>query len=105
METKKLIVITGASSGFGLEMAKAFSKEGYPLLLLARRVENMEALNLPNTLCRKLDVTIKADFDKVIAEAEAIYGDTDLLVNNAGVMLLGDIATQDPLEWKKIARR
>ncbi|WP_310993952.1 SDR family oxidoreductase [Aequorivita marina] len=102
METKKLIVITGASSGFGLEMAKAFSKDGYPLLLLARRVEKMEALNLPNTLCRKLDVTNKADFEKVIAEAEAIYGDTDLLVNNAGVMLLGDITTQDPAEWKKM---
>lgn len=102
METKKLIVITGASSGFGLEMAKAFSKDGYPLLLLARRVEKMEALNLPNTLCRKLDVTNKADFEKVIAEAEAMYGDTDLLVNNAGVMLLGDITTQDPAEWKKM---
>ncbi|MCZ8229592.1 SDR family NAD(P)-dependent oxidoreductase [Flavobacterium sp.] len=33
---KQLIVITGASSGFGLEMAKEFSKSGYPLLLLAR---------------------------------------------------------------------
>ncbi|WP_452229796.1 MULTISPECIES: SDR family oxidoreductase [unclassified Lacinutrix] len=102
METKKLIVITGASSGFGLEMAKAFSKDGYPLLLLARRVEKMEALHLPNTLCRKLDVTNKENFEKVIAEAEAIYGETDLLVNNAGVMLLGDITTQDPAEWKKM---
>lgn len=44
---KKLVVITGASSGFGMEMAKEFSKEGYPLLLLARRIEKMEALNLP----------------------------------------------------------
>ena len=102
METKKLIVITGASSGFGLELAKAFSKDGYPLLLLARRVEIMEALHLPNTLCRKLDVTNKENFEKVIAEAEAIYGETDLLVNNAGVMLLGDITTQDPAEWKKM---
>lgn len=102
METKKLIVITGASSGFGLEMAKVFSKDGYPLLLLARRVEKMEALHLPNTICRKLDVTNKKNFEKVIAEAEAIYGEADLLVNNAGVMLLGDITTQDPAEWKKM---
>ncbi len=102
METKKLIVITGASSGFGLELAKTFSKDGYPLLLLARRIEKMEALNLPNALCRKLDVTNKADFEKVIAEAEAVYGETDLLVNNAGVMLLGDISTQNPREWKKM---
>lgn len=97
---KQLIVITGASSGFGLEMAKEFSKSGYPLLLLARRVEKMEALNLPNTLCRKVDVTDKNAFENAIREAEAVYGKTDLLINNAGIMLLGDIATQDPGEWK-----
>lgn len=96
----KLIVITGASSGFGLEMAKAFSKEGYPLLLLARRVENMEALELPNTMCRKVDVTNKESFETAVREAEEVYGKTDLIINNAGVMLLGDIATQDAQEWK-----
>lgn len=102
MADKKLIVITGASSGFGLEMAKAFSADGHPLLLLARRVEKMEALNLPNALCRKVDVTVKSTFEKAIAEAEAAYGSVDLLVNNAGVMLLGDLATQDASEWKKM---
>lgn len=96
----KLVVITGASSGFGLEMAKEFAKEGYPLLLLARRIEKMEALALPNTLCRKVDVTNKEEFETAVREAEAIYGKTDLIVNNAGVMLLGDIATQDAKEWK-----
>lgn len=101
METdNKLVVITGASSGFGLEMAKEFAKEGYPLLLLARRVEKMEALELPNTLCRQVDVTQPEEFEKAIREAEAKYGKTDLLVNNAGVMLLGDLASQDASEWK-----
>ncbi|MCG8580518.1 MAG: SDR family oxidoreductase [Bacteroidales bacterium] len=96
----KLIVITGASSGFGLELAKEFAKDGYPLLLLARRVEKMEALKLPNTICRKVDVTNKMDFEAAVREAEAKFGKTDLIVNNAGVMLLGDIATQDTQEWK-----
>lgn len=101
METdNKLVVITGASSGFGLEMAKEFAKEGYPLLLLARRVEKMEALELPNTLCRQVDVTQPEEFEKAVREAEAKYGKTDLLVNNAGVMLLGDLASQDASEWK-----
>lgn len=97
---KPLVVITGASSGFGMAVAKQFSKAGYPLLLLARRLENMEALQLPNTLCKQVDVTDKASFESAIREAESTYGKTDLLVNNAGVMLLGDIATQDPREWK-----
>ncbi len=97
---KPLVVITGASSGFGMELAKLFAKDGYPLLLLARRVENMEKLNLPNTLCRKVDVTDKTAFEEAVREAEALYGKTDLLVNNAGVMQLGSIETQDPNEWK-----
>ncbi|GAA0180408.1 SDR family oxidoreductase [Clostridium sediminicola] len=99
---KKLVVITGASSGFGMEMAKEFAKDGYPMLLLARRVEKMEALNLPNTMCRKVDVTDAEAFEKAIREAEDVYGKTDLLVNNAGVMLLGSIETQNPKEWKKM---
>ncbi|MCL3780916.1 SDR family oxidoreductase [Prolixibacteraceae bacterium JC049] len=96
----KLVVITGASSGFGLELAKEFAKDGYPMLLLARRVEKMEELELPNTICRKVDVTNKEEFELAVREAEAIYGKTDLIVNNAGVMLLGDLATQDAKEWK-----
>ena len=54
---KGLVVITGASSGIGKATAETFSKEGYPLLLLARRVEILEELKLPNTLCIKADVT------------------------------------------------
>lgn len=99
---KKLVVITGASSGFGMEMAKQFAKDGYPLLLLARRVEKMEALNLPNTMCKKVDVTDLEGFEKAVREAEEVYGKTDLLVNNAGVMLLGSLENQDPAEWKKM---
>ncbi|MFS1876659.1 SDR family oxidoreductase [Enterovibrio norvegicus] len=97
---KKLVVITGASSGIGEAIAKQFSAQGHPLLLLARRVDRLEALNLPNTLCKHVDVTDKASFDDAIAAAEAMYGEADLLVNNAGVMLLGDMATQDAAEWQ-----
>lgn len=99
---KKLVVITGASSGFGMALAKAFAKDGYPMLLLARRVEKMEALALPNTLCRKVDVTDQAAFEAAVREAEAEYGKTDLLVNNAGLMQLGSIEAQDPTEWKNM---
>lgn len=97
---KKLVVITGASSGFGFELAKEFSKEGYPLLLLARRLEKMEELNLPNSICKKVDVTDRNAFETAVREAEEIYGKTDLIINNAGVMLLGDVASQDASEWK-----
>ena len=99
---KKLVVITGASSGFGLALAKEFSNDGYPVLLLARRLEKMQELNLPNSICKKVDVTDKKAFESAVREAEEIYGKTDLIINNAGVMLLGDISTQNSNEWQKM---
>lgn len=100
MSTKPLIIITGASSGIGEASAKLFSKRGYPLLLLARRIERLEALKLPNTLCRKVDVTDFDSFQKAVLEAEQKFGPTDMILNNAGVMLLSEIRDQDPKEWK-----
>lgn len=98
---KNLIVITGASSGFGAEIAKKFNKDGYPLLLLGRRTEKIEALNLAGeVMIRHADVTDQVELAKAIKEAEAVYGPVDLLVNNAGVMLLGNIWKQSPKEWK-----
>ncbi|EGR2177177.1 SDR family oxidoreductase [Vibrio parahaemolyticus] len=99
---KKLVVITGASSGIGEAIARRFSEEGQPLLLVARRVERLEALNLPNTLCEKVDVTDQASLITAIEKAEAQFGPADVLVNNAGVMLLGQIDTQDAAEWKRM---
>lgn len=100
--TKKLIVITGASSGFGAEIAKKFNKDGYPMLLLGRRIEKIKELplNFDNIMVEKVDVTDKEAFEKAIRKAENKFGETDLLVNNAGVMLLGNVMTQDSKEWQ-----
>ena len=97
---KSLVIITGASSGIGAATAKHFSDLGHPLLLVARRVERLKALNLPNTLCEEVDVTDVDAFAKAIEKAESQYGPCDCLVNNAGVMLLGQADIQDPAEWK-----
>ncbi|STQ45990.1 Putative ketoacyl reductase [Ewingella americana] len=80
---KALIVITGASSGIGLATAKLLSSRGHALLLLARRVEPMNALNLPNTLCRAVDVTDIDAFSAAVKEAQQQFGPIDALVNNA----------------------
>lgn len=101
---KPLIVITGASSGFGAEIAKLFNAEGYPMLLLGRRVEKIKSLPLDfqNVLVKSVDVTNKIEFEQAIQKAEKVFGPTDLLVNNAGIMLLGNILTQDPAEWSRM---
>lgn len=99
---KPLVVITGASSGFGAAVARMLSDAGHPLLLLARRLERMEALGLPNTLCREVDVTDRGAFEAAVREAECIYGPVDCLINNAGAMLLGKLDTQERSEWQRM---
>lgn len=100
--TKPLIVITGASSGFGAEIAKLFNKAGNPLLLLGRRTEKIQALPLDftNVMIEQVDVTNYQEFRTAISKATAKFGPVDLLVNNAGVMLLGNVRDQNPQEWQ-----
>lgn len=100
--TKSLVVITGASSGIGAAMAKSFSAAGHPLLLLARRVEAMQALELPNSLSISVDVTDGAAIKTAITQAESQFGPVGCLINNAGIMLLGQIDVQDPKEWSRM---
>ncbi len=100
--SKPLAVITGASSGIGEATAKAFSKAGYPTLLLARRLEIMESFNLENSICKKVDVRDRDSLVSAIREAEDKYGPTDMIFNNAGVARLADISTQDPNEWDEM---
>ncbi|CAF0848645.1 unnamed protein product [Adineta ricciae] len=104
MSNKGLVVITGASSGIGEAAARSFSQAGHPLLLLARRLERLEALKLPNTICEKVDVTDRDQIKSAVEKAEKQYGPVDCLVNNAGVMLLGQCDTQDPKEWEQMVQ-
>lgn len=96
---KKLIVITGASSGIGEATARAFSKMGHPLLLLARRIEKLEKLNLPNSICAQVDVKDIKSFRSAVKIAEEKFGTVDCLINNAGIMLLGEVHLQSENEW------
>ena len=99
---KKLVVITGASSGIGMETAKKFSENGYPTLLISRRKEIMEKLNLKNSISVSADVTNLEEIKNAVKIAEEKYGKTDLLINCAGVMLLGNIDKQSYEEWKNM---
>lgn len=102
MTDKPLVAITGASSGIGAATAQAFSAAGHPLLLMARRLDRMEALDLPNSICAQVDVRDRGQIASAVAKAEERFGPVDLMFANAGLLKLGDIAQQDPSEWDEM---
>ncbi len=99
---KGLVVITGASAGIGEATAIQFSNAGYPLLLIGRRLLNLKALNLPNTMCEEVDVTNLSRFKDAIRKSEKEFGETECLINNAGVLFINLAHQQNPEEWKKM---
>lgn len=98
---KKLVVITGASSGIGAALAKVFKEKEYPLLLLARREEKLAKFKGDRVICKKVDVTDYPAFKKAIQDAEAKFGPTDCLINDAAVLYLSFFHEQNPDEWKR----
>ncbi|TIM76329.1 MAG: SDR family oxidoreductase [Mesorhizobium sp.] len=102
MAGKQLVAVTGASSGIGEAVAKAFSRAGHPVLMMARRLERMQALNLPDSMARQVDVRDRAAIAAAVKEAEAEYGPVDMLFANAGIARLADIGRQPPEEWDEM---
>ena len=98
-------VITGASSGIGEATARALAAEGYRLALLARRADRIEALaaELSDTaVAITADVT---DRDSLVAAANRVrseLGGADVLVNNAGVMLLAPFSSDQRAEIRQM---
>lgn len=88
---KKVVVITGASSGIGKALAEKYAGEGWNLVLAARREDKLKELQqtLKNTevLTVKTDVTVEDDCKSLISRAIEKYGQIDVLINNAGISM------------------
>jgi len=90
MESEQTVLITGASTGIGLAMARALSRTKYRVFLTARR-ESLPRFDVHaigesrNVRIRPLDVTNAEERESIIAEADRDWGGIDILVNNAGV--------------------
>ena len=95
--TGRVAVITGASSGIGAATARALAADGCCVALLARRTGRIQALadELGNgAIAISADVT---DRDSLVAAAQRVkdeLGGADVLVNNAGIMLLGPFTSE-----------
>ncbi len=104
----KIVVITGASSGIGLEAASLFAKAGCRVALLARSTDRLEKaakrVKSEGGFCAAYtaDVTNEASVTEVFARIEAELGSVDILINNAGVGFATDLATCPVEDYRRI---
>lgn len=105
---KKVIVITGASSGIGEVSAKLLASQGNSLVLGARRTERLEAIvdeikeNNGSAICKTTDVTDLAQVKALADTALKEYGRIDVWINNAGLMPRSEFIKGRVDEWDKM---
>lgn len=100
----KVVLITGASSGFGAAAAKLFAEEGCKVILAARRLERLEEMASQiratggEALPLSVDVTQPAQIEAMVKAAVEHYGRIDILFNNAGFGRLDWFEVLDPVK-------
>ncbi|MGV8926431.1 MAG: SDR family oxidoreductase [Ewingella sp.] len=106
--TRKVILITGASSGIGAGIARELAKTDAVLLLGARREERLSALaeelrsDGAEVEILKLDVIRRSSVEQFAAFALEKWGRIDVIINNAGVMPLSLMASLKVDEWDQM---
>lgn len=103
----KVAVVTGASSGLGLDAARAYAKYGADVALLARRKEKLEAVAAEiESMGRKAlavvcDVSDPDSIKHAADEVLAHFGKVDIILNNAGIATRGSVVDLPIEEWDK----
>jgi NADP-dependent 3-hydroxy acid dehydrogenase YdfG len=101
----KVALVTGASSGIGAATAEALAAQGVRVVVAARRVDRLEEVagRIRNSGGEAtpvaLDVTDESSCRQAVHVAVDTYGGLDILVNCAGLMLLGRVENADTAEW------
>ena len=102
----KVAVVSGASSGLGVQLATAFARQGADLVILARRVErllelkeNLEKEFKVRVLPIKCDVTSTEEINAAAEKAEKEFGKVDILLNCAGASKDKGVVEMTDEEW------
>ncbi|MGW8668055.1 SDR family NAD(P)-dependent oxidoreductase [Streptomyces niveus] len=102
---RKVVLVTGASSGIGQATALALSKAGARVAVGARRADRPKSLAQDGPgemLVLELDVTDHESVRDAVTATVEYFGALDALVNNAGIMLSGPILNGDTAEWNRM---
>jgi NADP-dependent 3-hydroxy acid dehydrogenase YdfG len=96
-------LVTGASSGIGEATARALAAHGATVAVAARRKDRLDALASEiGGLAIEADVTQREQAEGAVATTAGELGRLDIVINNAGVMLLGTIADAPVEEWDRM---
>jgi NADP-dependent 3-hydroxy acid dehydrogenase YdfG len=101
-------LVTGASSGIGEATARRLASLGATVVIAARRKQRLDRLAQEiahaggRALALEVDVTDRAQAHAMVAETTDRFGRLDIVVNNAGVMLLGPIVDAPVEEWERM---
>jgi NADP-dependent 3-hydroxy acid dehydrogenase YdfG len=104
----KVAVITGASSGIGAATALALAGEGAKVALVARRhdrlIEVADRIDKDGgeALALEADITDHGKVEAIVGEVAGQFGGINIMVNNAGLMLLGPVDGADIEEWRRM---
>ena len=102
----RVVVVSGASSGLGAQMAKGYAKQGADLVITARRIERLEKLAEEirkmgvKCLPIKCDVTNVEDVNNAAKKAEEEFEKVDVLVNCAGAAKNNGVLNMTDEEWQ-----
>ncbi|KJV35694.1 oxidoreductase [Luteibacter yeojuensis] len=105
LDANAVWLVTGSSSGLGLALANAVLDAGYRAVLTARepgRLEALQAKHGDRVRVLRLDVTDAAAIVPAVREAEAAFGQVDVLVNNAGYGYLAAVEEGSDDEVRKL---
>ena len=100
----KVAVVTGAASGIGKEIARAFQREGAKVVIADLNQTGADAaateLGGNDAIGIAMDVTSEPDVEAGMAKAVSTFGGIDVLVSNAGIQIVGPIEDFDFVKWK-----
>jgi meso-butanediol dehydrogenase/(S,S)-butanediol dehydrogenase/diacetyl reductase len=96
----KVVLVTGATTGIGLETIRRIRREGGSVVAAHRR--NPDEVDVDGAFSVRLDVTDEEQWQEAVEEAVGHFGRLDVLVNNAGVRASGTVEGTDLSLWRRM---